>query len=79
MSYFTDEEMKIILEIKKKSNERIKCLHDMIKHEENAQLYLNPILKKYCNHAWKDEGSFCVQNNNSEWRCSKCSLLKENT
>ena len=44
----------------------------MIKHEEHAQLYLRPVLRKYCKHEWKtdEEGKL---------RCSKCTLLKEIT
>ena len=76
MSYFTNEEIKNLLKIKEKSDERIKCLNDMILHEERSQLYLKPLLRKYCKHEWKDDSSFTVENNNREWRCSKCSLLK---
>ena len=69
---FTNEDIKNLLNIKKKSDERIKCLKDMIKHEEHAQLYLRPILRKYCKHEWnKDE--------EDKLRCSKCTLLKEIT
>ena len=72
MSHFTNEDIKNLLNIKKKSDERIKCLKDMIKHEEHAQLYLRPILRKYCKHEWnKDE--------EDKLRCSKCTLLKEIT
>ena len=69
---FSDEDIKNLLNIKKKSDERIKCLKDMIKHEEHAQLYLRPVLIKYCKHEWKtdEEGKL---------RCSKCTLLKEIT
>tara|TARA_Y100001956_G_scaffold56348_1_gene55364 strand:+ start:157 stop:381 length:225 start_codon:yes stop_codon:yes gene_type:complete len=69
---FTNEDIENLLNIKKKSDERIKCLKDMIKHEEHAQLYLRPILRKYCKHEWnKDE--------EDKLRCSKCTLLKEIT
>ena len=69
---FTNEDIENLLNIKKKSDERIKCLKDMIKHEEHAQLYLRPVLRKYCKHEWKtdEEGGL---------RCSKCTLLKEIT
>ena len=74
---FTDEEIKTLLKIKEKSDERIKCLRDMIMHEEQSQLYLKPILAKYCKHEWKDDAAFSVENNSHKWRCSKCSLLKD--
>lgn len=69
---FSDEDIKNLLNIKKKSDERIKCLKDMIKHEENAQLYLRPALIKYCKHEWKNDEE-------GKLRCSKCTLLKEIT
>ncbi|ANS04144.1 hypothetical protein [uncultured Mediterranean phage] len=69
---FSDEDIKNLLNIKKKSDERIKCLKDMIKHEENAQLYLRPVLIKYCKHEWKNDEE-------GKLRCSKCTLLKEIT
>ena len=76
---FTDEEIKNLLKIKEKSDERIKCLRDMIIHEEQSQSYLKPILAKYCKHEWRDDGAFGIENHSHEWRCTKCSLLKENT
>lgn len=76
MTFFSNEEIEYLLEIKKKSDERIKCLKNMINHEEQSQLYLRPILAKYCKHEWRDEGSSSVENNSYDWRCSKCSLLK---
>ena len=69
---FSDEDIKNLLNIKKKSDERIKCLKDMIKHEENAQLYLRPVLIKHCKHEWKNDEE-------GKLRCSKCTLLKEIT
>lgn len=76
---FSEEDIKNLLNIKKKSDERIKCLNDMIKHEEHAQLYLRPLLRKYCPHEWEKDNVFAVENNHTSFRCSKCTLLKEIT
>jgi len=70
---FSDEDIKNLLNIKKQSDERIKCLRNMIKHEEHAQLYLRPVLRKYCKHEWKKDNVY----NQGSLRCSKCTLLKE--
>ena len=69
---FSDEDIKNLLNIKKKRDERIKCLNDMIKHEEHAQLYLRPILRQYCPHEWNNDKE-------GKLRCLKCTLLKEIT
>ena len=69
---FTNEDIENLLNIKKKSDERIKCLKDMIKHEEHAQLNLRPVLRKYCKHEWNNDEE-------GKLRCSKCTLLKEIT
>ena len=50
---FTTEDIENLLKIKKLSDERIKCLKDMIKHEEHAQLNLRPVLRKYCKNILK--------------------------
>ena len=69
---FSDEDIKNLLNIKKKSDERIKCLKDMIDHEEQSQLYLRPLLRQYCKHEWKEDEE-------GKLRCLKCTLLKEIT
>ncbi len=69
---FTTEDIENLLKIKKLSDERIKCLKDMIKHEEYAQLNLRPVLRKYCKHEWNEDEE-------CKLRCSKCTLLKEIT
>ena len=74
---FSDEDIKNLLNIKKKSDERIKCLKDMIVHEERAQLYLRPLLRQYCPHEWEKDNVFTMENNEVTFRCSKCTLLKE--
>jgi hypothetical protein len=76
MSKLTDMNIKRLMKLKKASDERIKCLRDMIKHEEASQLFLRPVLKEHCNHEYTDIGSFTVENNSREYRCKKCQLLR---
>ena len=76
MSKLNDTDIKRLMKLKETSDERIRCLRDMIKHEEASQLFLRPILKEYCNHEYEDVGPFSVENNSREYRCKKCQLLR---
>ena len=76
MSKLNDNDIKRLMKLKETSDERIRCLRDMIKHEEASQLFLRPILKEHCNHEYTEISSFSVENNTREYRCKKCLLLR---
>jgi hypothetical protein len=74
---FTEEDVSGLMELLKGAEERVACLKKIIIHEEETIKKLRPILRKYCDHEWKNIAAFNVENNSQEWKCERCLLIKE--
>ena len=76
METLSKNEIAILYSLAGESEERIRCLESLVQHEHASQLKLRSILAKHCQHSYKDESSFSLDNNAYSWRCKECGLLK---